>query len=100
MGGGVKERSSQIRCITNFSVSTPSGDEAKAVLYEYTAYFGTYAVEAQAKIVTHQRNGNVNSGWEKKADIQRAYVFAGPDRVILYPVGNENKLIWERMKQE
>lgn len=78
--------------------ATPSGEEAKAALFGYTAYFGTYTVDAQAKIVTHHRKGNVNPGWEKNADIQRAYVFDGPDRVILYPVGNKNELIWERMK--
>lgn len=77
---------------------TPSGEEAKAALFGYTAYFGTYTVDAQAKIVTHHRKGSVSPGWEKNADIQRAYVFDGPDRVILYPVGNKNELIWERMK--
>lgn len=78
--------------------ASPSGEEAKAALYGYTAYFGTYTIDAKAKIVTHHRKGNVTPGWEKNADIQRAYVFDGPDRVILYPIGNKNELIWERMK--
>ena len=78
--------------------AVPSGEEAKAALYGYTAYFGTFTVDAQAKIVTHHRKGNVTPGWEKTADIRRAYVFDGPDRVILYPVGNKNELIWERLK--
>ena len=77
---------------------TPTPEEAKAALYGYTAYFGTYTVDADKKIVTHHRKGNVSPGWEKNPDFQRAYVFDGPDRVRLYPIGNKNELVWERLK--
>ena len=83
---------------TGLAGASPTGEEAKAALYGYTAYFGTYVVDPAKKIVTHQRKGSVTPGWEKEADFHRAYVFDGPDRVILYPVGNKNELIWERLK--
>ena len=78
--------------------ATPTGEEAKAALYGYTAYFGSFTVDEQARIVTHHRIASVTPGWEKNSDIRRAYVFDGPDRVILRPVGNKNELIWERLK--
>ena len=78
--------------------SEPSGDEAKAALFGYTAYFGTYTLDEKAKIVTHHRKGSVSPGWDVRPDFQRAYVFDGHDRVILRPVGNKNELIWERLK--
>ena len=76
----------------------PTGEEAKAALVGYTAYFGTYTVDEKAKVVTHHRKGSVSPGWEARPDFKRAYVFDGPDRVILRPVDNKNELIWERLK--
>lgn len=76
----------------------PSGEEALAALHGYTAYFGTYTVDDVARIVTHHRKGCVTPGWQQRPDFRRAYVFEGPDRVLLHPVGNKNELIWERLK--
>lgn len=76
----------------------PTGEEAKKALVGYTAYFGQFSVDEQAKVVTHHRKGSVSPGWEKRADFKRAYVFDGPDRLILRPVDNKNELIWERLK--
>jgi hypothetical protein len=76
----------------------PTGDEAKAALFGYTAYFGTYTVDEGRKIVIHHRKGSVSPGWEKRPDFERAYEFVGADRVILRPVGNRNELVWERLK--
>ena len=77
---------------------TPSGEEAMAALHGYTAYFGTYTVDEQKKIVTHHRKGSVAPGWDKRPDYLRAYEFQGDDRVILRPVNSRNELIWERLK--
>lgn len=76
----------------------PTGDEAKAALFGYTAYFGTFTVDEKRKVVTHHRKGSVSPGWEQRPDFERAYEFVGEDRVILRPVGNKNELIWERLK--
>jgi hypothetical protein len=70
-------------------------EEAKAALDGYIAYFGTYAVDANAHTVTHRRQGSVQPG--DKADLVRGYEFAG-DRLILRPLGTKNEVIWERIK--
>lgn len=80
------------------AAETPSGEEAKAALYGYTAYFGRFTVDSVAKTVTHHREGSVTPGWDRHRDFVRAYAFDGPDRVILRPVNNKNELIWERLK--
>ncbi len=76
----------------------PSGEEAKAALHGYTAYFGSFTVDEAKKVVVHHRLGSVSPGWEKTPDYVRAYEFEGPDRVVLRPVGNKNALVWERLK--
>lgn len=75
----------------------PTPEEALAALAGYTAYFGTWSVDDVAKIVTHHRKGSVSPGWRANPDFRRAYVFDGPNRVLLHPVGNRNELIWERL---
>ena len=82
----------------NMAGPEPTGEEAKAALIGYSAYFGTFTVDEVKKIVTHHRKGSVSPGWDTRPEFQRAYVFEGPDRVILRPVGNKNELIWERLK--
>ena len=79
-----------------FGAAQPTPDEAKEALIGYTAYFGTYTVDAGAKTVTHYRTGNINPG--ATATVVRRFEFVGDDRVILRPVENENILIWERVK--
>jgi hypothetical protein len=76
----------------------PTGEEAKAALFGYTAYFGNYTVDEKAKTVTHHRKASVSPGWDRRPDFVRAYEFVGEDRVILRPVGNKHELIWERLK--
>ena len=75
----------------------PTGEEAKAALYGYTAYFGSFTVDEINKIITHHRLGSVTPGWRKKPDYLRAYAFEGPDRVVLRPLGNKVALVWERL---
>jgi lipocalin-like protein len=79
-----------------FGAAQPTPEEAKEALIGYTAYFGTYTVDAGAKTVTHYRTGNINPG--AAATVVRRFEFVGDDRVILRPVENENVLIWERVK--
>ena len=75
--------------------SEPTGEEAKAALDGYTAYFGTYSVDEKAGTVTHHREASVQPG--DKGDVVRGYEFAG-DRLILRPVGTTREVVWERIK--
>ncbi len=76
----------------------PTGEEAKAALHGYTAYFGSFTLDETKKVVVHHRLGSVSPGWTKIPDYVRAYEFEGPNRVVLRPVGNKNALVWERLK--
>jgi hypothetical protein len=75
----------------------PTGDEAKAALANYIAYFGQYSVDEAHRTVTHRRQGSVQPG--DKADLVRGYEFSG-DRLILRPAGAKADVcvIWERIK--
>ena len=73
----------------------PTGDEARAMLDGYVAYFGTYTVDDKARTVTHHRKASVQPG--DKGDLVRGYEFAG-ERLILRPVGTNAEVIWERIK--
>ena len=44
----------------------PTGEEAKAALFGYTAYMGTYTVDEKRKIVIHHRKASISPGWEKR----------------------------------
>jgi hypothetical protein len=73
----------------------PTGEEARAALDGYIAYFGTYTVDERARTVTHHRQGSVQPG--DKGDVVRGYEFVG-DRLILRPIGTTTEVIWERIK--
>jgi hypothetical protein len=75
----------------------PTPEEAQAALAGYTAYFGTYSVDEKTQTVVHHRTGNVNPGG--MGDFVRRYEFAGPDRLILRPLENQNALTWERLSR-
>ena len=79
-----------------FTATQPTPEEAKEALNGYTAYFGTYTVDANAKTVTHHRTGNINPGAAET--VVRRFEFVDDDRVILRPAENENVLTWERVK--
>jgi hypothetical protein len=86
------------RPLVQMAGAEPAAEEALQALYGYTAYFGTFTVDDNAKIITHHRTGSVSPGWDKRPSFQRAYVFAGENRVLLHPVDNKNELIWERLR--
>jgi hypothetical protein len=79
-----------------FAGNQPTSEEAKEALIGYTAYFGTYTVDAKAGTVTHHRAGNIRPG--ASVDVVRRFEFVGDDRVLLRPVENANELLWERVK--
>jgi hypothetical protein len=84
------------RARPKFTTTQPTPEEAKEALIGYTAYFGTYTVDGNAKTVTHHRTGNINPG--AATTVVRRFEFVGDDRVILRPMENKNILTWERVK--
>jgi hypothetical protein len=67
----------------------------------YTAYFGSFTVDAKVRMVIHHRAGQINPGGDP--DAKRFYDFEG-ERLTLTPVpasGSRddatNRLIWERL---
>jgi hypothetical protein len=75
--------------------AVPSGEEAKAALDGYIAYFGTYSVDEKARTVTHHRQASVQPGDD--GDVVRGYEFAD-NRLILRPVGTTREVVWERIE--
>jgi lipocalin-like protein len=80
-----------------YAGSKPTPAEAKDAITGYLAYFGTYSVDEQARIVTHHRKGNINPG-QVGDDVVRNYVFESNDRLVLTPAGSTNKIVWERAR--
>lgn len=80
-----------------YAAAEPTPEEAKDAITGYLAYFGTYTVDEQARIVTHHRKGNINPG-QVGDDVVRAYVFESNDRLVLTPAGSTNKIVWERAR--
>jgi hypothetical protein len=72
----------------------PTPEEAKAALAGYIAYFGSYTVDQERRLVTHHRQGSVQPG--DTADLVRGYELVG-DRLILRPPGTSYEVIWERV---
>ena len=80
-----------------YAAAEPTPEEAKDAITGYLAYFGTYTVDEQARIVTHHRKANINPG-QVGDDVVRAYVFESNDRLVLTPAGSTNKIVWERAR--
>ena len=91
-----------------FASNPPTGEEAKAALTGYTAYFGSFSVNDKGadKFVVHNRFGNINPGGQNT--VQRFYDFVtmpnGSQRLILTPPPPEGgkakatrRLVWQRM---
>ena len=72
----------------------PTPEEAKAALAGYVAYFGSYTVDEERRVVTHHRQGSVQPG--DTADLVRGYELVG-DRLTLRPPGTSYQVIWERI---
>ena len=80
-----------------YAAAEPTPDEAKDAITGYLAYFGTYSVDEQARIITHHRKANINPG-QVGDDVARGYVFESNDRLVLTPAGSTNKIVWERAR--
>ena len=64
----------------------------------YTAYFGTYTIDAGRKTVTHHRQGMLDGG---DVDFVRTFELLPGNRIALTTVGGpgpQTHLIWERLK--
>jgi hypothetical protein len=84
------------RARPKYAGALPTPNEARAAIIGYSAYFGTYTIDEQARTVTHHRTGNINPGGF--GDFVRRYEFAADDRLILRPLENMNALTWERVR--
>ena len=83
--------------------------EDKAAAFDsYTAYFGTYTVDARAGTVTHHLEDSLVPG-RRGTDNVRWFEFEGDDRLLLIPVEDGKggaiarkdatlRLLWERIK--
>jgi len=80
-----------------YAAAEPTPEEAKEAITGYLAYFGTYTVDEQTRIVTHHRKANINPG-QVGDDVVRTYVFETNDRLVLTPAGSANKIVWERAR--
>jgi hypothetical protein len=77
---------------------TISDDEARAAIAGYTAYFGTFTVNAAEQFVTHNLQGSLNPGM---AAAQKRFFELSGNRLTLKPPpaagGNQARLTWERL---
>jgi hypothetical protein len=81
-----------------YAGAEPTDQEALAALTGFTAYFGTFTVDAKEQAVTHHLQGSLNPGMG--TDQKRFFEFSG-NRLTLKPPaaanGNQSRLTWERM---
>jgi len=89
-------------------IANATADEKAAAFDSYSAYFGTFSVDAKAGTVTHHLQDNLIPG-RQGTDNVRWFEFQGPDRLLLTPVEDGKggvlprkdatyKLLWERLK--
>jgi Lipocalin-like domain len=74
----------------------PTPDEALDTVIGYSAYFGTYRVDEQARTVTHIRAGGIEPG--PLADQVRRFELVGDNKLILRPVRTNSETTWERIR--
>lgn len=72
-----------------------SPEEAKEALLGYTAYFGTFTVDAEEGTVTHHRVGHIVPN-QVAVDGTRFYLFNG-DLLTLTLPSRDIRLIWKRL---
>ena len=59
------------------------------------SYYGRYTLDRSAKTVTHHVEGSSSVAFVG-SDQVRAFVFEGPDRLVLWPPGSSQRLVWLR----
>ena len=62
----------------------------------YTAYFGTYDINAQEGFVTHHRAGHLNPD-NVGDDAKRFYAFSGDRLTLTVAPARRNRLTWRRI---
>ena len=78
---------------------TPTPEQLADRARGYTAYFGTYTIDEKAGIVTHHRQGQLDSG--DVNFVRKFELTDGGNRIVLTPVGGANppvQLTWERVR--
>jgi len=78
---------------------TPTTEQLAERARGYTAYFGTYTIDEKAGIVTHHRQGQLDSG--DVNFVRKFELTDGGNRIVLTPVGGANppvQLTWERVR--
>ena len=82
-----------------FAGAVPTPDEARAALATYTSYWGSFAVNGDATVVTHQTFGSLSTAFSG-TNMVRGFTIAG-NRLTLRPPlnaeGNQPSLTWERL---
>jgi Lipocalin-like domain len=80
------------------TASFPAPKDVQLAYRSYYAYYGTYTIDAQKKIITHHLQGSLRPGDVGK-DFIRAYTF-GDNSLSLRPVDDaqakDAQLNWER----
>jgi hypothetical protein len=79
-----------------WAATLPTPEEARDTVVGYSAYFGTYRLDEEARTVTHIREGGIEPG--PLADLVRRIEFVGDNRLILRPVTTTSETIWERIR--
>jgi hypothetical protein len=84
-------------------LTTPPGESERAAAYAtYTAYYGTYTIDAAAGNVTHHVEGSLNPNWVK-TDLVRWYGFSKDGTLLTLSIKNAEgrvtgTLTWERIR--
>ena len=82
-----------------FAGRQPTPKEARAAMGTYTSYWGSFAVNEAASVVTHQTFGALGTAMSGSNQV-RGFTIAG-DRLTLRPPaaanGNQSSLTWERV---
>ncbi|MDO9711398.1 lipocalin-like domain-containing protein [Paracraurococcus lichenis] len=74
---------------------------ASAVQPQYSAYFGTYRVDAGHGIITHRVAGSLN-GTNASGELRRSFAFEGDDLILGFTTERDGvpvarRLVWRRI---
>ena len=76
----------------------PTPEQAKAALTGYSAFFGTFTIDARAQTITYHRQGDIQPG-NVGVDLVRHYQFIQDNRLVVTPEDYPNRRItWELVR--
>ena len=76
----------------------PTAAQAKAALTGYSAFFGTFSVDAGKHTITYHRLGDIQPG-NVGVDLVRHYEFAQGNRLTVTPEDYPNRrIMWELVR--